>query len=107
MADVQIWYDQNDHTFTVNRLKNKTSGDYINNAVVQLTINDSAGSPVSGASWPLTLSYVTNSDGKYRVVAPFGLSMIVGSSYTAIITMVGDGLNGQMEIDLSCQKRLR
>ena len=42
-------------------------GTYQNTATVEATLYDDAGNAVSGPSWPLTMDYVSSSNGDYTV----------------------------------------
>jgi hypothetical protein len=60
-------------------LKSAVEGTYINNASVEVTIKNQQGDPIEGLSgfaWPLTMDYVTGSDGNYRVALPDGLAFL-------------------------------
>lgn len=62
------------------------TGGYINDATVTVTIVDSDGNEVSGETFPLTMSYVSSSDGLYRCTLLHGLGFTAGHTYTAQIT---------------------
>jgi hypothetical protein len=49
--------------------------------VVLETLTDTAGVAVTGSGVPVTLSYVTSSDGKYRGNFPDTTSLVVGTEY--------------------------
>lgn len=48
-------------------LKAEVGDEFINDAVVTVTIKDLNGVNLSGETWPLTMEYVSGSDGTYRV----------------------------------------
>lgn len=55
---------------------------YYNSAVVQVTVYDNAGRPVSGQTWPLTLSYIPASNGNYAGNLDYDLAIGERSGYT-------------------------
>lgn len=80
--------------------------DYINDAAVAVTLTDSSGTEVTGTSWPLTMSYVTSSDGIYRATLADTLSLTAGSTYTATISANGGaGLQGTFIMTLKAKAR--
>ena len=93
-------YVDNDNLISVSSLRNSTAatGVFINNATVAVTLLDSAGAEVAGETWPLTLGYVTASDGGYRAVMQDTLTIVPGSDYTAEITADGDGLQAAWSV---------
>ena len=72
----------NDQTLDVTGVQNKVSGTYINNAVVTARVKHLNGDDVTGQAWPVTLAYVTSSDGNYRGVLEDGLELIAGKRYS-------------------------
>lgn len=83
----------NDNLIEVSDLKNVASGAYINNATVTVTLKDADSVNVNGQSWPVTLNYVTASNGKYRATLVDTLALVVDDTYYAtVIADAGDGL---------------
>lgn len=77
----------NDNLLEVIGLQNAKTGEYINaSATVQATLKDRAGANVTGASWPLALSYVAASNGNWDVVLPAALDLTDGQDYVCEIT---------------------
>jgi len=66
-------------------LKDAIQDTFINDAAVTVSIRQLNGKPVAGSSWPLTVDYVTGSDGDYRVVLTHSLNLIDNKHYKAII----------------------
>ena len=60
-------YIGNDNIVEVDSLRNVSTSpiSYINDATVTATLYDTSGDEVSGETWPITLSYVGSSNGKY------------------------------------------
>lgn len=74
-------------------LRNAATGTYVNDADVKVTVKDKAGSEVSGETWPLTMDYVTGSQGDYRGVISHEAALAAGQWYTAEITANADGVS--------------
>lgn len=77
-------------------LQSAADASYINDAAVTVTIVDSKGVNVAGASWPLTMDYLAASAGNYRAVLAASLPFAAGKRYTAVISAdAGGGSIGQ------------
>jgi hypothetical protein len=84
----------NDQTLTLEGLQDEVTSNYINDATVTATVKDRAGNAVSGQSWPLTLDYVTASDGIYRGNLEDTLVLAPGVSYFVEISAVAGAGKG-------------
>ena len=62
-----------------------STGAYVNDASVVMTLKDSSGSAVTGAT-SLALSYVTDSNARYQGTIPNTVSLTAGAVYTLEIT---------------------
>ena len=94
-------YLSNDHLLELRGLKNIATDAYIDDATVTATLVDEEGVEVAGQGWPLTLSYVSGSDGIYRGTLTDSLSLTEDLEYTAKITASGGSdLAGYWEIPL-------
>ena len=93
-------YISNDTLFEVNGLQNALDSTYQNSATVTMTIKDSAGTEVTGISWPLTFSYVAASNGNYNVTVDKAISVSQGARYFAEITAAQAGVDGFWRIPL-------
>jgi hypothetical protein len=82
-----IVYVANTNNLELRGLKSVSSGEFINDAVVTVTIKDGkvSDSDLAGESWPLTMEYVVGSDGDYRVGLTHTLPFVAKHHYTAII----------------------
>lgn len=80
---------------------------FLNAATVTVTLKDEAdGTEVSGETWPLSMSYVTGSNGIYRATLADTLSLSEGSSYLAEISAnAGAGLQGFFTLTLKAKVR--
>ena len=73
-------------------LQNASNGAYVNDATVNVTVKDLSGVNVSGETWPISMNYVSGSNGNYRCVLSNNLSFSPGMIYTANIS-VNAGVN--------------
>lgn len=65
---------------------------YQNDATVTVEeLKDTAGNNVSGVTLPITLSYVTSSDGKYRGNIGYGAGLVVGTEYRCLVLVIASG----------------
>ncbi len=104
MTDVV--YLDNDNLVELDELTNSATDAYINNATVTLTaIRDGAGATVSGETFPKTMSYVTDSNGKYQAVVDKAVVLVAGQPYTAIIDAESSGIDGHWELPLIAHVR--
>lgn len=67
----KVVYHENDNILEVANVKNAVTGAYINNANVQVTVYQTDGTTeLTGVTWPLTVIYVSGSNGTYRITLP-------------------------------------
>ena len=103
MADI---YLSNDNLLSVSSLRNSSSGSFMNNATVTATLKDTGGTNVSGQTFPVTLSYIADSDGNYQMTLDNALSMVEDTTYVATITATSSsGLYAEWEMTLTATKR--
>ena len=96
--DLEVLYIDNDMVVEVNGLQDPTDSSYQNAATVTCTIQDRAGTEVSGIGWPLSLSYVTASNGVYRATIDKAAVFAEGAQYEAIITVVSSTLDAKWTV---------
>ena len=72
-------------------------GVYQNDALVNVTLKTLAGVNVAGQVWPLTLTYVTGSNGVYRGVLQDALVVTVNDSLRAHVDVTAGGLTAHFE----------
>ena len=106
MADFSL-YIGNDTLASLSGLRAATAaeGTYINDGTVTLTLMDVDGVELAGETWPLTMSYITDSDGVYRAVIQDTLSLTPGATYIAELTADGDSLQAQWTVELKATIR--
>jgi hypothetical protein len=91
MSDSRVLYVGNSNVIEVADLHNEVTGDVVNNATVTMRLLDSDGDPVAGETWPLTLAYVTDSDGLYRATLIDTLPLTDNGRYVAEVTAIVSG----------------
>jgi hypothetical protein len=97
----QVFLYQSDNVLEVSNLKNADANEYLNSATVECTLVDSKGVLVQGQTWPLTLTYVASSNGRYKATLSYALVLIPNKMYTARITAAaGPGLRRYWEMPL-------
>jgi hypothetical protein len=89
-------------------LKDSLTEAFINDADVTVTLKDEDGDEIGSVSWPISMSYVVNSDGDYRGVLSADLPLIAGTCYVAHID-ADDGADrdGHWEFRFKPIKRVR
>lgn len=102
MSDVILM--NSDNIIKVVSLKDGETGAYINDATVSVTLKDSSAVDVVGETWPLTMSYVTGSDGQYKATLIDTLTLTQDAEYTEIVTIVSGVLDLQIERTVIARK---
>lgn len=96
---MQVLYDGNSNIIKLNGLQNAEAETYINTATVTVTLVDLSGNPISGETWPLTMDYVSGSNGNYKGILTSGLSLTSGQEVIAQISADGGAeLDGYWEV---------
>lgn len=94
----------NSHVFEL-VLKDSVTGRPINSATCNMTLKNGA-STVENQTFPLTLAYVSATDGVYRGTLESDLSLVEGTEYTAHVEAdAGDGKVGHLELPLTAARR--
>ena len=82
-----IYLYANDNLIELIGLQDLSDDAYINNATVTVTVKDkSSGQSIEGETWPLTLKYVSGSNGNYSVILRDTLSVSLNQQLVAEIT---------------------
>lgn len=84
MSDLTA-YLNSDNVLTLSGLIDSITSSYQNTATVEVTLTDINGNEVTGETWPLTMNYVSASNGVYRATLVDTLSVSAGE-YTATVT---------------------
>lgn len=94
-------YLGNDMALEVDALRDQATSSYINGATVAVTLKDMDGTNVTGETWPLSLPYVSSSNGKYRATLAYNLGVSVNERYVATITVdAGAGKRARWDADV-------
>lgn len=88
-----IIYIINDNVIELTGLQNAVDEAYQNTATVTVTVKDADDVDVVGETWPLTMNYVSGSNGDYRANLADTLTLVDGSRYYATVT-ADAGVNG-------------
>ncbi len=94
----------NDNLIEWDDMDRATDDAYVNDASVTMTLKDSTGAAVTGAT-SLTMSYVSGSKGKYQGVIPYTVSLTAGSAYTLEITADSGTRHGFITLDVEVVNR--
>ena len=101
-----IIYIENDNLIALQGLQKAQDQSYLNAATVELTVEDDAGSPVSGQTWPVAMGYVAGSNGDYEAVLDAGAGLEKNKRYFAVITADGGpGLQAKWRSPLRAKVR--
>lgn len=96
-------YIDNDNLLKLTALKNAATGAYINDATVNATLYDPAGTVVSGAdNFSLT---PTGTSGEYRATLPDTLSLVPGNYRLVVTANAGAGLQGNWPLAVTVDYR--
>jgi hypothetical protein len=104
---MEALYWKNDTLLELRSLRNEVTKQFVNNATVTAVIKqNSDGSEIGGATWPLTLSYVAASNGLYRGIVESDVNVEVGDLLDLEITVTAPGnLDGFFKLPLLVKER--
>lgn len=106
MSNITVIFTHNDTVVEVANLRNGLTGEALNNADVSVTMFDASNEEVDGVTWPLSLLYVADSNGMYRVTLPYTMSLQPNARYKAVL-VVDDGPGLYARWELECVARAR
>ncbi len=86
-------YTNTDSVLRIDGVQNQLNKQYINDATVTVTLMDEDGVELTGISQPLTMSYIADSDGSYQTTVSDSHEAEVGTTGTAVISVVSGSLN--------------
>lgn len=96
----------NDNILELSELKNAASGAYLNAATVEATITDWAtGTAIPSVTNPVTLSFVSGSNGRYRAVLESTAGFTPGQKVRIVITSAEGTVNGRWEFAATARRR--
>ncbi len=110
----QTIYRKNDTMIEWTWLSQATDGEYINDGTVTFTLyhtytlNSTTGAIETGTSvhGPITMTYVTGSNGKYQGKLPASLSLDLSLDYTIEINATANGHTARRSIPVSVVDRV-
>lgn len=74
-------------------LRFEGSTTYIDDAVVEATLTDTDGNDVTGENWPVTLDYISNSNGEYSYILPATIEITENELYyMTVVATSGDNV---------------
>src|SRR5262245_59463288 len=97
-------YIENTNVIELNGLHNEITGSYQNAATVEARIQY-CGEDVEGQSWPVTLDYITDSNGDYRGLLDAALELRDGRQYTAVVVATAGSLQATFNCKVLAQTR--
>jgi hypothetical protein len=78
---------------------------FLNDGLVEATVKNLNGTDVSGQTWPLTLDYITDSDGNYQGVLSNQLELTERKDYHVFLTVTKDANVGHWKETVTAQYR--
>jgi hypothetical protein len=98
----------NTNVLELSGLKNAIEGTSIDDATVIVTVKDSDGVALTGATWPLTMDPVSGTPGLYRTILPHTLAAIARTwCYAHIDVDAGVNRKGHWEFPIEPQTRTK
>lgn len=105
MSEKEIIFVINDNYFLLSGVSLASDSSAINDAVVTMTIKDSAGDNVTNVAWPVAFAF-TGTDGQYAVTIEEDAGFLDKAGYTAFIDAeTPGGITGHWEIPLGASTR--
>ena len=102
-------YVSNSNLVTVSKLKDLATDAFVNDAVGSVVVLDSKSVlvdlVVTDQSWPLDMVYSPGSDGTYTATLPPELALVVGSDYTARVTLTRAGVVFEVDVPSRAERR--
>ena len=93
MAEAFVMWVDNDMLLEIDGLQDSSDDSYLNAATVTATIKDPDDTEITGQTLPISLSYVSGSNGKYQGVFDTLLALTAGDAGTIEVTAVEGTLN--------------
>lgn len=93
MSSLSNWYINSDNVIQLDVFYDALNGVYLNAGTVTASMKDLSGTNVSGESWPISLSYVAESNGKYQATVDKDLVLVEGQTYFIEITASQSGID--------------
>jgi hypothetical protein len=88
-VDLTLWIG-NDNLFRISGAQSGSNLLYLNSATASITLRDKiSGDTITGASWPLSLSYISGSNGSYEATLPDTLVLTDWQRLTSEVSLDG------------------
>ena len=103
-----VVYYQNDTVISMTNVRNSVSGELINNATIRILGIKEYGTTtqVDEETFPITLTHVTGSQGRYQGVLPHTLNLLPNTRYTiSIQANTVDQMQSYWEFSFTCRLR--
>lgn len=101
---MSVIYLQSDNTLLLENLRKDSDQSYLNSATVTLTILNPDGTALSGVSWPVTMAYISSSNGSYSYTLPYTVPLTKNVKYKAVVVSdAGLGYRHRWEYGLVAQ----
>ncbi len=105
MQNLLTLYVSNSTVLELVDLAEAISGEVQTTATVTVTLKDSAGASVTGASWPVTMTHVGASPGTYRALLDAAIEVTAGERYVAGIHAEAGGVVAHWEAPVVAKMR--
>lgn len=106
MSERHIIFVANDNRLILEDFQDQKSGGFFPAAVVTVTLLNPDGTEVVGATWPLAMTFIPNTNASFDVTLPDTLSLNPNTEYTAVIDADGGpGFKAHWEMALNAIKR--
>jgi len=106
MAEIETYFIGNDNMLQISGVRDAANGIYLNNASLQVTLIDAATeTEIAGQAWPAAMSYVSGSDGVYRLTLEYDLDVISRQVLIAQLEGSPNGLRLSLRIPVVASYR--
>lgn len=107
MAEIETLYIENDNLIRLSGLRDGAHEIYLNGATVTVTLVDAAsGEEIDGETWPLTMDYISGTDGSYHAILPYDLALTGEQPLKAIVVAdSGPGLRMSLRVPVIARYR--
>jgi hypothetical protein len=97
----------NTNVLLLSGLHSEIDGSYINDATVSVTVKDKDGVELAGVTWPADMTYVTASNGNYRIFLVDDAALSASVQYVAFISADGGASKiGNWQFNFTARERI-
>lgn len=94
---------RNDNYVLLEGLRDAATGEFVNDAMLTLSIKDENRATISGAS-AISFTYIAASDGRYKALVPATVQLTIGTVVKGTITCSNYGLRYD-DVPIDIEKR--